>query len=112
MKLRDLYESPEDPFGEWLKNKLKKKISDGGSRLKDVIGDKYNLDHVKYAIEKRVCLSNLGPTYLEQTISNLLRDMVTSNELPLGQLNDARAFFHLEQMNPARLKQEKKRKTA
>jgi hypothetical protein len=107
MKLAVLHEQG-DPFGNWLKEKLQRRISKGSSRLKEVLhGDQYSLDHVRLAIDKSVCLKNLGPTYLEQTISNLLRDLVQSNELPMAQLNDARAYFHLNKMTPAELRQEK-----
>lgn len=83
----------------------------GDSRLKETLtGGDYTLDHVRLAIEKSVCLKNLGPTYLEQTISNILRDMVQDNELPMNQLNDARNFFHLDKMTPSELRQEKARK--
>lgn len=110
MKLTNLYEQ-EDPFGNWLKEKMMRRITKGGSRLKEALtGEGYNLDHVRLAIEKSICFKNLGPTYLEQTVSNLLRDMVQNGELKLAQMNDARNYFHLDRMTPKQLSQEKSRK--
>lgn len=110
MKLTNLYEQ-EDAFGNWLKEKMMRRITKGGSRLKEALtGEGYTLDHVRYAIDKSICFKNLGPTYLEQTISNILRDMVQDNEIKMTQMNDARAYFHLERMTPKELSQEKNRK--
>jgi len=110
MKLKVLHEQ-EDAFGQWLKEKMKRRIEKGDSRLKGVLhGEQYTLTHVQTAIKQSVCLRNLGPTYLEQTISNILRDMVQNNELPVTQLNDARIYFGLSKMTPGELRQEKARK--
>lgn len=107
MKLSYLFEQ-DDQFGLILKQKMKNRIKKGSSKLKEVLNsDQYNLDHVRLAIQKSVCLKNLGPTYLEQTISNILRDMVHENELPVTQLNNARNYFHLDKMTQAELRQEK-----
>lgn len=116
MKLFDLHEqeSEYDPFGEWVKSKVKRRIEKGDSRLKQLLrGSHFNLDHVRFAIKNGECMSNskpgekaLGPTYLEQTISNTLRDLVTDKELPLDQLNDARGYFGLSRLGRKRLKKE------
>lgn len=92
---------------------------DGDSRLKELLrGSVITLQHVQYAIKQGECLSAnkpgmkaLGPTYLEQTVSNILRDLVTANDLPISQLNDARGIFGLEVLSQKLLRQEKKRAT-
>jgi len=116
MKLFDLHEQElaYDPFGEWVKSKVKRRIEKGDSRLKKLLrGSHFTLDHVRFAIKKGECMSNprpgekaLGPTYLEQTVSNILRDMITNKEFPLEQLNDARSYFGLDRLGPKRLKKE------
>ncbi len=120
MKLFLLHEAETaDPFGEWIKSKVMRRIMKGDSKLKEVLrGSEFTLDHVIYAIKQGECLSNpipgaksLGPTYLEQTIANIIRDMVTGKEFPINQLNDARRYFGLERLGPKALKKEKKRAT-
>jgi hypothetical protein len=114
MKLYDLHEQELDynPFGEWLKSKIQRRIDKGDSRLKKLLrGSQYNLEHVRAAIKNGDCLRDpkpgskaLGPTYLEQTISNILRDLATNKEIPIGQLNDARQYFGLERLSQKKLK--------
>lgn len=90
---------------------------DGDSRLKELLrGADFTLQHVQLAIKNGECLSShkpgakaLGPTYLEQTVANILRDLVTANDLPISQLNDARRLFGLEVLSQKLLKREKKR---
>ena len=116
MKLFRLHEE-EAPFEELVVSKVHRKIMDGDSRLRELLrGSGFTLQHVQYAIENGECLSSnkpgskaLGPTYLEQTVSNILRDLVTGNELPIAQLNDARKVFGLDVLSPRLLKREKKR---
>lgn len=111
MKLQILHEENGDEFGIWLKKRLKKRLMSGDSKLKGVLeSHDLTLDHVRIAIEKDICLKNLGATYLEQTISNTLRDMVKDGEIPLGKLNDARNYFHLDKMSKSELMQERKPK--
>jgi hypothetical protein len=121
MKLYHLHEEEaleQSPFGEWLKTQVKRKIMKGESRLKSVLsGSSFTLEHVRFAIKNGECLRNpregepsLGPTYLEQTISNVLRDLSQAKLIPLGKLNDARAFFGLERLSMRKLKTEVERK--
>lgn len=117
MKLYHLHESEplqQSPFGEWLKSKVKAKVMKGESRLKSVLANSnFTLDHVRFAIVNGECLRNpkegeasLGPTYLEQTISNVLRDLSQDKIIPLGKLNDARVYFGLERLGMRKLKTE------
>lgn len=80
---------------------------DGDSKIKKILG-KYSMDHIRYAIDKEICLANLGSTYLEQTVSNVLRDMVQANIIPLSKLNDARNYFYLDEMTPEQLQKQTK----
>jgi hypothetical protein len=99
MRLNVLHES----FAERLKEKVARKIEKGGSRLKKLLrATDYTLDSVRRAIKQGECMSDpasdakaLGPTYLEQTISGILRDLVQDKKLPLAKLNDAREYFGL-----------------
>lgn len=117
MKLYHLHKQEaleQSPFGEWLKSKVKQKILKGESRLKNVLsGTNFDLDHVRFAIKNGECIRNpehgepaLGPTYLEQTISNVLRDLSQAKIIPLGKLNDARVFFGLEHLSMHKLRTE------
>lgn len=116
MKLFRLHEE-QAPFEELVLRKVQRKIMDGESRLRELIrGSSFTLQHVQYAIQNGECLSSrkpgakaLGPTYLEQTVSNILRDLVTDNEIPIMQLNDARKVFGLDVLSPKLLKREKRR---
>lgn len=115
MKLYHLHETEaleQSPFGEWLKYRVKKKLMKGDSRLKSLLtASNFTLDHVRFAIKHGECLRNpkegepsLGPTYLEQTISNVLRDLSQSKLIPLGKLNDARIYFGLERLSVRNLR--------
>lgn len=116
MKLFQLHEQDlsHNTFGEWLKSKVLRRINKGDSRLKHVLtGSNFNLEHVKFAIQNGECMRNpkpgepaLGPTYLEQTVSNVLRDLARANEIPIGKLNDARAYFGLDRLIAKKLKTE------
>ena len=118
MKLYDLHEQQlaYNPFGEWVKSKVKRRIERGDSRLKALMrGTQFTLDHVRIAIKNGDCLRNpklgekaLGPTYMEQTLSNVLRDLAKDNEIPLARLNDARMYFGLDKMSSKELKHELK----
>lgn len=118
MKLYELHEQAEN-FPQYMFRKVSRRLNKGDSRLKKLLGGVgYTLHHVQAAIKNGSCLSNpdpsqksLGPTYLEQTISNILRDLVTGNELPITQLNDARRLFGLEVYSPSKLKKTGKRTT-
>lgn len=113
MKLYDLHEAKLEyhAFGEWIKGKAQRRIMKGDSKLKSLLtGSAFTLDHVRYAIKNGECLRNpdpaakaLGPTYLEQTISNVLRDLAQAKQIPLGKFNDARAYFGLERLSVKRL---------
>ena len=117
MKLYTLHEQSNEPFPQYVFRKVSRKLHKGDSRLKKLLqGAGYTLHHVQAAIKNGSCLANpkpgekaLGPTYLEQTISNLLRDLVTQNDLPITQLNDARKVFGLDVLSPKKLNKEKKR---
>lgn len=102
MKLDVLHES----FIGSLKERVALKIEKGGSRLKKLMrATGYTLDTVRRAIKQGECLSDprsdakaLGPTYLEQTISGILHDMVKDKKLPMSRLNDARLYFGLARL--------------
>ena len=119
MKLFELHEQTGELFPQRLFRMVSRRLNKGDSRLKNLLrGAGYTLHHVQAAIKNGSCLSNpkpgekaLGPTYLEQTISNMLRDLVTDSELAITQLNDARKIFGLDVMSPKKLKKEKKRAT-
>lgn len=114
-KLRE--EDPDpNPFGEWLKQMVRRKVLSGGSKLKSLLaGSGFTLEHVRYAIIHGECLRNpdpsakaLGPTYLEQTISNVLRDLAQARQIPIGKFNDARMYFGLERLDMKQLKHARK----
>tara|TARA_R100001244_G_scaffold25113_4_gene25631 strand:+ start:85623 stop:86030 length:408 start_codon:yes stop_codon:yes gene_type:complete len=117
MKLYTLHEQSGEPFPQYVFRKVSRRLNKGDSRLKKLLnGAGYTLHHVQAAIKNGECLAHpspeqksLGPTYLEQTVSNILRDLVTDNELPVIQLNDARRLFGLESYSPKKLNKEKKR---
>lgn len=114
MKLFHLHEAALDynPFGEMIKGKVRRRILRGDSKLKKLlVGTGFTMDHVRYAIKNGECLRNpvpgakaLGPTYLEQTISNVLRDLAQDKQIPLGKFNDARVYFGLDRLGVKRLK--------
>lgn len=116
MKLYHLHEAElqYNPFGEWIKGKVQRRVMKGDSKLKSLLtGAGFTLDHVRYAIQNGECLRNpdpnakaLGPTYLEQTISNVLRDLAQDKQIPLGKFNDARTYFGLERLGVKKLKTE------
>jgi len=116
MKLHQLHEQElgSNPFGDWLLSKVNRRVMQGDSRLKHLLsGSGFTLEHVRFAIQNGECLRNpapgepsLGPTYLEQTIANALRDLARSKQIPLGQLNDSRAYFGLERLTANNLQTE------
>ena len=116
MKLYHLHEAELEfhAFGEWIKGRVQRRLMKGDSKLKLLLtGSGFTLDHVRYAIKNGECLRNpdpaskaLGPTYLEQTISNVLRDLAQAKQIPLGKLNDARAYFGLDRLSVKRLETE------
>ncbi len=109
MKLYALYEAVDKMA--FVKRKVLKRIKKGDSRLKKLLkSTDLTLDNVIYAIKKGECISNpasdakaLGPTYLEQTVSHVLRDLVKNRELPVRKLNDVRKYFGLVKLNPKEL---------
>ena len=117
MKLFHLHEAKLDynPFGELIKGKVQRRIMKGDSRLKGLLtGAGFTMDHVRFAIKNGECLrqpdpnaKSLGPTYLEQTISNVLRDLAKDKQMPLGKFNDARVYFGLERLGVKKLKSPK-----
>jgi hypothetical protein len=119
MKLFQLHEQDvsRNPFGEWLDPKVNRRINRGDSRLKQVLtGSEFTLEHVRFAIQNGECLRNpkpgesaLGPTYLEQTVSNILRDLARDKEIPLDKLNDARVYYGLERLSAKKLNLNRKR---
>ena len=121
MKLYDLHEEAIEynAFGEWIKGKAQRRIMKGDSKLKKLLtGAGFTLDHVRYAIKNGECLRNpdptskaLGPTYLEQTISNVLRDLAQAKQIPLGKFNDARVYFGLARLSVKKLKTEVDRRS-
>lgn len=121
MKLFTLHEEElaYNAFGEWVKGMARRRIMKGDSRLKKLlIGSEFTLDHVRFAIKNGECLRNpdpdtkaLGPTYLEQTISNILRDLAQDKQIPLGKFNDARNYFGLSRLSMRRLKTEVDRRS-
>lgn len=118
MKLFDLHEQNlgYNAFGEWIKSKVEKRLDKGDSRLKDLLDSTtFTMDHVRLAIINGDCLRNpkagsksLGPTYLEQIVSSVLSDLVKDREMPLGKLNDARAYFGLERLRVKKARRRKK----
>ena len=114
MKLYDLHEEEltYNAFGEWIKGKVQRRVLSGDSKLKHLlVGSEFTLDHVRYAIKNGECLRNpdpdakaLGPTYLEQTVSNVLRDLAQDKQIPLGKFNDARNYFGLDRLSMRKLK--------
>jgi hypothetical protein len=121
MKLFSLHEEQLEyhAFGEWIKGKAQRKIMKGDSKLKSLLtGTSFTLDHVRFAIKNGECLRNpnpgskaLGPTYLEQTISNVLRDLAQAKQIPLGKFNDARVYFGLSRLSVKKLKTEVDRRS-
>ena len=116
MKLYSLHEAEIEynDFGRFIQGKAQRRIMKGDSKLKALLtGAGFTLDHVRYAIKNGECLKNpmpgsksLGPTYLEQTISNVLRDLAQAKQIPLGKFNDARAYFGLDRLSVKKLKTE------
>lgn len=109
MKLFQLHEQrsmEQTPFGEWLKDQVEYRVMKGESRLKKLLEKtNFTMDHVRYAMINGECLRDpepgepsLGPTYFEQTLSNVLRDLINKRILPPDKLNDARAYFGLERL--------------
>ncbi len=117
MKLYNLYES-DDPFGDWIKSRVSKRIMRGESKLRNLlVNTEFNIDHIHHAILHGECLRNpepgsksLGPTYLEQTVSNVLRDLMQEKQIPVGRFNDARAYFGLERLTQKKLRMTKKQR--
>ena len=118
MKLYNLYES-DDPFGDWVKSRVSKRIMRGESKLRNLlVNTEFNIDHIHHAILHGECLRNpepgsksLGPTYLEQTVSNVLRDLMKERQIPFGKFNDARSYFGLERLTPQKLKMTKRQRS-
>ena len=118
MRLNNIHEEQIQytAFGEWIKGKVQRRIMRGDSKLKKFLtGSGFTLDHVRYAIKNGECLRNpdpaskaLGPTYLEQTISNVLRDLSQDKQIPTGKFNDARLYFGLDRLGVKHLKSEVK----
>jgi len=110
MRLCDLHEAADKMAA--IKRKVRKRIMKGDSRLKKLLkSTNYSIDNVIYAIKKGECMSNpasdakaLGPTYLEQTISNILRDMLQDREFPIMKLNSIRKYFGLVRLNHKELR--------
>ena len=114
MKLFNLHEEALNfnAFGEWIKGKVQRRVMKGDSKLKQLLtGSEFNMDHVRFAIKNGECLRHpdpnakaLGPTYLEQTVSNVLRDLAQDKQIPLGKFNDARNYFGLDRLSMRKLK--------
>lgn len=90
-----------------LKERVMRAIFQGESQLKRVMVQQHlSMDHVITAVLNNKCLFNLGPTYLEQTLSGVLRDVV-----PVKSLNDARKVFGLEPLSTKELHRQQVKKT-
>jgi hypothetical protein len=106
MKL-DLLNEGDADVGAALKERAVRAIFQGESQLKRVmVQQQLSMDHVITAIVNNKCLFNLGPTYLEQTLSGVLRDIV-----PVKSLNQARKIFGLEPLSSKELHRQQVRKT-
>jgi transcriptional regulator with PAS, ATPase and Fis domain len=79
--------------------KVVNKVRGGESQLKHVLERGYNINHVIWAIKNRRCIANLGSTYLEQTISGTIQDLIKDGKLSGHMLNHYRQIFGLPPMS-------------
>lgn len=78
--------------------KVVEKIREGDSQLKRIFERGYTIEQVIWAIKNHKCIANLGSTYLEQTISGTIQDLIKERRLQKGKLNDYRRIFGLPPM--------------
>lgn len=78
--------------------KVVDKIKQGDSQLKRIFERGYTIEQVIWAIKNHKCIANLGSTYLEQTISGTLQDLIKERKLNKNKLNDYRRIFGLPPM--------------
>ncbi len=78
--------------------KVTEKLREGDSQLKHIFERGYTMDQVIWAIKNRKCIANLGSTYLEQTISGTIQDLIKDSRLARTHLNDYRRIFGLPPM--------------
>lgn len=75
--------------------KVVNKLRAGESQLKHIIEHGYTIEQVIWAIKHRKCVANLGSTYLEQTISGTIQDLIKDGVLSSHLINDYRKIFGL-----------------
>ena len=78
--------------------KVVDKIKQGDSQLKRIFERGYTIEQVIWAIKNHKCIANLGSTYLEQTISGTIQDLIKERKLNKNKLNDYRRIFGLPPM--------------
>ena len=86
--------------------KVLDRIYRGDSQLKSILKEGYTIEQVIAAIKTNKCISNLGTTYLEQTISGIIRDLIKDNELQPAQMNLYREIFGLRSLSDAEMQDE------
>lgn len=92
-----------------IKTTIKKvvdRIYRGDSQLKSILKEGYTIEQVISAIKTNKCISNLGTTYLEQTISGLIRDLIKDGELQPAHMNLYREIFGLRSLSDAEMQDE------
>jgi len=105
MKLSIINENPTN-----IVAKIKAGILEGDSDLREVIAKGLaTMSDIASSIKKQRCLClkhvDLGNTYLEQIIGNIISDV-----LPISEINTARKMFGLELMDQKELVSKKRSK--
>lgn len=104
--------SPIPAVGINAKNvimKVAEKLREGESQLKHIFERGYTMDQVIWAIKNHKCIANLGSTYLEQTISGTIQDLIADGRLSKVNLNDYRRVFGLPPMQAVKSKSNRPR---
>ena len=89
--------------------KVLDRIKGGDSQLKRIFERGYTIEQVIWAIKNHKCIANLGSTYLEQTISGTIQDLIADrgNVFTKVHLNDYRRIFGLPPMQAVKSKAER-----
>ena len=106
MRLCILLEQTGNPYKKYI-DLVMRTILEGDSQLKDAINNGLTYEQIVYAIQHGKCVSkdprhqqpyemgDVGSTYLEQIIGNIIRDLAKSNKVKSRDINFFRALFYL-----------------
>lgn len=83
------------PATQDIVRKVVNKLREGESQLKHLLEHGFTIYQVIWAIKNHKCISNLGSTYLEQTVAGTIRDLIKDGALRPHLVDQYRRIFGL-----------------